>query len=150
MDEQQGSKANRKGKELEEEFERKCSEELGIPCLEYRDWRKSDRQPNVLIKHKPYKPLFGRYGYMEFYLNKADCRIECRSQDVRGSVKEKYPYLVESYVNSPDHPSKMILILKGDAIEDDVKNYINRRIPEVPIFNNVDDCVFFIKTVLEQ
>jgi hypothetical protein len=49
---------------------------------------------------------------MDFYLSTLDTAVECKNQEVSGSVAEKIPYVMESF---EQHPAKNSILILGGA-----------------------------------
>lgn len=87
----------------------------GFSILYYREWIKKPKQfgDELLLKNVPFKTIYKHKGNTEFLLlsrkYNLKIRIECKWQQVAGSVDEKLPYL---YLNSIEAmPEKEIMIL---------------------------------------
>ena len=72
----------------------------------------------ILIKHIPYKTIYGHKGKTEFLIIDSDrsIRIECKHQDVAGSKIEALPYL---YLNAVEcfPEDEIILLFSGKFYE---------------------------------
>ncbi len=87
----------------------------GFELVKYRDWKKNQEKygKELLLKNVPFTSVYKHLGKTEFLLvsEKYDLkiRIECKWQQVNGSVDEKLPYL---YLNTIETmPEKTIMIL---------------------------------------
>jgi hypothetical protein len=92
----------------------KTLESKGFTTIAYKDYIKNkDKYNNVLIKNAPYTTIYGHKGKTEFLLisrtNDLSIRIECKWQQVPGSVDEKFPYLYLNCINAI--PEKQIFII---------------------------------------
>lgn len=67
--------------------------------MSYSDWSKNPSlySNELLLKSVPYTTIYGHNGRTEFLVKSArynlEIRIECKWQQVKGSVDEKFPYL---------------------------------------------------------
>jgi len=120
----QGARANKAGKKLEElviaEFAKR-----GIYSVTYKEWL-SNKSTNVLVKNVPYVTIYGRRGRSEFVLVREgfpDVRIECRSQQVAGSVDEKLPYLFNNAVACKEHV--VLLVVEGEGFKKGAKGWLS-------------------------
>jgi hypothetical protein len=118
----QGAKANVDGKELENEVE-KFLNDRGISSVYYRDWENDNytislNTSGILLKNVPYPNVYGGNGRGEFVLSvdgRSDVRIECRLQNVSGSVDEKFPYLFETACAFEERV--VILVVEGNGFK---------------------------------
>lgn len=130
MVDKQGRNANRSGKWLENQVENTLNE-YGIPSLYYKQVGTRFGQnimkrevPGFLLKNVPYINMLGSESRGEFVLqiaNKGSVRIECRKQDVAGSVDEKIPYLIGNCYSFEE--KDVILILEGDGMRAAAKKF---------------------------
>ena len=89
-----GAKANTSGRLLEETVTRTiCGWLPDIKILLAKD--RANEDPPLLLRHVPYRSIYGTPSKTEFVLVLPDrsIRIECKWQAVSGSVDEKYPYM---------------------------------------------------------
>jgi hypothetical protein len=128
----QGSKANFTGKGLEDDVENFLADK-GIQSMMFSDWA-HDREPillgtdGILLKNVPYTTIYGGNGRGEFVLSvngKKDVRIECRLQNVAGSVDEKLPYLFETAIAFEERI--VILVVEGDGYKKGAKEWLRSR-----------------------
>lgn len=90
------------GRVLETTVKSVCLEK-GFTVVKYSEWSKRPEKSGreVLLTDVPYETIYGHAGKTEFLLKSArydlDVRIECKWQQVAGSVDEKLPYL---YLNA--------------------------------------------------
>jgi hypothetical protein len=130
-----GTKGNITGNQLEVAVQTVLSGK-GFSILNYREWLKNPNQfgEELLLKNVPFETIYKHKGNTEFLLlskkYNLTIRIECKWQQVAGSVDEKLPYL---YLNSIEAmPEKEIMILidgvgwKKGAIEW-LKSAVNER-----------------------
>jgi hypothetical protein len=113
-----GAKGNITGNQLEVAVQTVLSGK-GFSILNYREWLKNPKQfgEELLLKNVPFETIYKHKGNTEFLLlsqkYKLTIRIECKWQQVAGSVDEKLPYL---YLNSIEAmPEKEIMILIDGA-----------------------------------
>ncbi len=89
-------------------------ESKGFQLISYKDYRVSpDSSEELLIKNMPFTTIYGHPGMTEFLLKSKkynlQMRIECKWQQVAGSVDEKFPYLYLNCIEAM--PENDILIL---------------------------------------
>ena len=92
----------------------------GFQLVKYRDWAKNKDKfgEELILKDAPYDTIYGHKGKTEFLIlsKKYDLeiRIECKWQQVPGSVDEKLPYL---YLNAIEkiQERNFILLIDGDG-----------------------------------
>lgn len=111
----QGSKANKCGNALEQIVKGTFSIKRGFTEVPFKNYNKNPQKygTELLIRNYPFTSIYGHKGNTEFYLLSKvyDCeiRIECKWQQVAGSVDEKYPYLYLNCIEAM--PEKDIIIL---------------------------------------
>ncbi len=90
------------GNLLEQTVKTVCRQK-GFKILSYTEWSKTPNKHGneLLLTNVPYQSIYNQEGRTEFLLKSAryglEIRIECKWQQVAGSVDEKLPYL---YLNS--------------------------------------------------
>jgi hypothetical protein len=95
----------------------------GLDVVMYREWEKSPDKysDELLLKNAPYVTLYGHSGNTEFLVKSAryniQTRIECKWQQAKGSVDEKFPYLFLNCVQQMSDPHIIILHDGGGAKE---------------------------------
>lgn len=87
----------------------------GFQVVKYSDWIKKPHLygKELLLKNVPYDTIYGHKGRTEFLLvserfNKK-IRIECKWQQISGSVDEKLPYLYLSAIEKMTEDEIIIL-----------------------------------------
>jgi len=102
------------GNLLEQTVKTVCRQK-GFKIVKYKDWSKNPKKygEELLLTHVPYETIYKHPGKTEFLLKSAryglEIRIECKWQQVAGSVDEKLPYL---YLNSLEAmPEKHIVVV---------------------------------------
>lgn len=115
---QKGTKGNITGNQLEVAVKTVLSGK-GFQIVNYRVWQKDPTQygKELLLENVPFTTIYQHKGNTEFLLlsdkYKINIRIECKWQQVAGSVDEKLPYL---YLNTIEAmPEKTIMILIDGA-----------------------------------
>src|ERR1017187_2407806 len=87
----------------------------GFELVNYRKWEKNKEKfgEELLLANVPYTTIYEHKGNTEFLLiskkYNLHMRIECKWQQVAGSVDEKIPYLYLSAIEAM--PEKTIMIL---------------------------------------
>jgi hypothetical protein len=130
----QGNQANQTGNVLEQTVASTFAVK-GFEVLMYRAWIKdpSKYSSELLLKNVPYDTIYGHKGNTEFLLKSGsrdlDVRIECKWQQVAGSVDEKFPYL---YLNCIETMSEdeIILIVDGGGYKDGALAWLKKAIQE--------------------
>lgn len=126
----QGKTANANGRDLEN-FVEDVLNDKGIKSLQYKDMVSRLRAmggkdfKGVLIKNAPYTNMYGGKSRGEFLLHTPSLppvRIECRSQQVHGSVDEKIPYLLGNCIAFEE--SNVIIVLDGKGMRPEAKQYL--------------------------
>jgi hypothetical protein len=115
---QKGTKGNITGNQLEVAVKTVLTGK-GFQIVNYRVWVKDPDKygKELLLENVPFTTIYEHKGNTEFLLlsdkYKLHIRIECKWQQVAGSVDEKLPYL---YLNSIEAmPEKTIMILIDGA-----------------------------------
>ncbi len=112
----QGSAANHQGRILENTIV-PTFEAHGFEVVAYSTWNKKPANygTELLLKHVPYTTIYGQRGYTEFLVKSEkfglNVRIECKWQQLSGSVDEKLPYLYLNCIETM--PEKDIVIITG-------------------------------------
>lgn len=115
----QGTLANDSGNILEQTVKTIFSAK-GFTKALYREWNKNPQKygDELLLMNVPFTTIYQHGGNTEFRLlsqrYKMDIRIECKWQQVAGSVDEKLPYLYLNCIEAM--PEKhIIIIIDGDG-----------------------------------
>lgn len=139
----QGGYANRSGKTLETTITGTLLSK-GFKCVSYRKYmkyiekhgqEKADQEfgTELLLRNVPYVSIYGHNGNSEFLLLSArygiHARIECKWQQVAGSVDEKFPYLYLNCLEAvpEDH---VIIIVDGGGAKKEAVNWLKRAAEE--------------------
>lgn len=115
----QGTKGNRTGNLLEQTV-RTILLQKGFELVKYRDWASNNLflGNELLIQDVPYTTIYNHKGKTEFLLKSQkydlEARIECKWQQVAGSVDEKLPYLYLNCIEAMPEENILILI-DGDG-----------------------------------
>ena len=126
----QGSKANYSGRKLEREVELFLIG-CGVESLKYSDYM--DGMNNIVLKQPPYRSIYNNNSRLDFLLKlhgKDDIWIECKQQNVAGSVDEKLPYIMENAIHSLIN-GKVIIILEGNGFKPGAVEYMKSRSKEI-------------------
>ena len=112
----QGAQANRTGRVLESVVQNAFAQQ-GFIVLPYEGYAAGGLLAgDYLLKHVPYTSIYGHPAKTEFLAlspaRNMEIRIECKWQQVSGSVDEKFPYLFENCKNMPE-PAVFILVDGG-------------------------------------
>lgn len=112
---EKGTKSNISGNQLEVAVKTVLTGK-GFELVKYRTWEKSKEKygNELLLENIPFTTVYEHHGNTEFLLvsEKYDLkiRIECKWQQVKGSVDEKLPYLYLNTIEAMPEKSIMILI----------------------------------------
>lgn len=123
----QGAQANRTGNLLESTVENAFAER-GFTILAFREYEKRGmpRDGDYLVKNVPYTSIYGHKGKTEFLALSAarnlEARIECKWQQVSGSVDEKFPYLFENCKIMPE--PLVIVLLDGGGYKPEARRWL--------------------------
>lgn len=125
---EKGTKGNITGNQLEKAVQTVLSGK-GFDIQMYRHWNKNPQKfgNELLLKNVPFETIYNHKGNTEFLLlskkYNLKIRIECKWQQVAGSVDEKLPYL---YLNTIEAmPEKDIIILiDGDGWKKGAKTWL--------------------------
>ena len=127
----QGYKANKSGKWLENQVESEFAK-YGIKAIKYSefDTKKGKKilascKSGFLLKNVPYINMFGSNAYGEFVLclfGRDPIRLECRNQDVSGSIQDKLPKLLGDCIVMQEHTS--IIVLEGDGVSANAREWL--------------------------
>ncbi len=116
--ENQGRRANSSGNLLEQTVKNICIQK-GFKLEKYQNYVKNRglfEEREILLTNVPYKSVYGHNGKTEFLLKSEKyglkTRIECKWQQVSGSVDEKLPYLYLNCIESMPE-EHIILIVDG-------------------------------------
>lgn len=102
--------------------------------VQYRDWKKSPEKygAELLLLRAPYETIYKHKGVTEFLLKSKkynkDIRIECKWQQVSGSVDEKLPYLYLNVISCPE--KEIAIIIDGDGWKKGAIEWLRNAIAE--------------------
>jgi len=124
----QGAQANMSGNLLEETVQNVFIKK-GFRVARYIDWQnRPDRfGRELLLTNAKYETIYGHKGTTEFLLVSErfhmNVRIECKWQQVSGSVDEKLPYLYLNCIEAmpEDH---IIIIIDGQGWKEGAINWL--------------------------
>lgn len=126
MNDAQGKLAVESGKTLENVIQDSLSKK-GFMVVYYRDYIKSPAKygSDLLLKNVPYTSIYGHNSKSEFLLKSdrfsLEIRIECKWQQVKGSVDEKFPYLYLNCIEQMPEKEIFIIVDGGGAKEGAIK-----------------------------
>lgn len=124
----QGTLANESGNTLEQTVNSFFSNK-GFEIVAYSDWKKhpDNYGQELLLTNAPFTTIYQHRGNTEFLAKSEkynfEIRIECKWQQVSGSVDEKLPYL---YLNTIEAmPEKQIVIvIDGPGFKEGAKTWL--------------------------
>ncbi|NLI16687.1 MAG: 4-diphosphocytidyl-2C-methyl-D-erythritol kinase [candidate division Zixibacteria bacterium] len=107
----------------------------GFEVLSYSEWNKDPNKygQELLLTNVPYTSIYEEKARTEFLLISSKknlrIRIECKWQQVSGSVDEKFPYLYLNIIEAipEDH---MIVIIEGDGFKPGAIRWFKKVIAE--------------------
>lgn len=107
----------------------------GFEIVRYREWKVNPDEygHELLLTHVPFRTIYNHNGITEFLLKSKkynlETRIECKWQQVAGSVDEKLPYL---YLNAIEKmpENNIIIIIDGDGWKLGSKEWLKRVVLE--------------------
>ncbi|MCK6616812.1 MAG: hypothetical protein L6Q51_04135 [Cyclobacteriaceae bacterium] len=112
---EKGTKSNVTGNQLEVAVKTVLTGK-GFQLVNYRVWEKHKKKfgEELLLENVPFTTIYGHRGNTEFLLlskkYQLQMRIECKWQQVAGSVDEKLPYLYLNAIEAMPETSILILI----------------------------------------
>lgn len=112
---EKGTKSNITGNQLEMAV-RTVLTGKGFQLVNYRVWEKTPEKygKELLLENAPFTTVYNHKGNTEFLLlsekYNLKIRIECKWQQVSGSVDEKLPYLYLNVIEAMPEETVMILI----------------------------------------
>lgn len=112
---EKGTKSNITGNQLEVAVKTVLTGK-GFELINYRTWEKNKEKygEELLLENVPFTTVYEHKGNTEFLLISKkyalQIRIECKWQQVAGSVDEKLPYLYLNTIEAMPENSIMILI----------------------------------------
>lgn len=113
----QGGLANQSGNTLESTIIGTLTSK-GFTTVNYNKYLKEPAVygNELLLRHVPFTTIYGHKGKSEFVLSSErynlKIRIECKWQQVNGSVDEKFPYLYLNCIESMPE-EKIFIVLDG-------------------------------------
>ena len=136
-----GKKAFANGKKLECDFRDILVKNNFITML-YRDFSKiKNKNENYLVKNIPYITIYGTKGRSEFliYSNKYSLnhRVECKEQNVGGSVDEKLPYLLHNCLETFEEKN-IIIIHRGNGFKKGAIDWLKNKAIENKSIKNIE------------
>jgi len=114
-----GTKSNVTGNQLEVAV-KTVLQGKGFEIINYRIWEKNKENygNELLLENVPFTTIYEHKGNTEFLLKSKkyglEIRIECKWQQVAGSVDEKLPYVYLNAIEAMPESTIMILI-DGDG-----------------------------------
>ena len=116
----QGGTANSTGTTLEKTAIGTLTSK-GFELVNYREYEKNPQKHGneLLLQNVPFKSIYNHHGNTEFLIvsQKYDCRIriECKWQQVNGSVDEKFPYVYLNCLEAMPENDIIIIVDGGGA-----------------------------------
>lgn len=159
---EKGTKSNITGNQLEVAVKTVLTGK-GFELVNYRVWLKNQKNygNELLLENVPFTTVYEHKGNTEFLLISQKyslrIRIECKWQQVSGSVDEKLPYLYLNSIEAMPEKSIMILIDGGgwktgaikwlkDAVNQKKYTTKNNQDKEIFVFNLTDFFTWANKT----
>ncbi len=115
----------------------------GYTKIPHRDWSKTeDRTKKYLVTNVPYTTIFGTQGRTEFSIinPSRNIRVECKWQQVKGSVDEKFAYM---YLNAVHQwPEKeIILLVDGGGYKPKALEWLQESVKIKRYHEDSDKCI---------
>lgn len=116
----QGTLANSSGNTLEKTVIGTLTSK-GFEVMYYREFVKNPQKygTELLLRNVPFDTIYGHRGNTEFLLRskkyQLEIRIECKWQQVSGSVDEKFPYLYLNCIDAMPEQHIIIIVDGGGA-----------------------------------
>ncbi len=128
----QGTQANLSGNLLEETVQN-VFKKKGFIVARYIEWQSRPERfgRELLLTNAKYETIYGHKGTTEFLLLSErfsmNIRIECKWQQVSGSVDEKLPYLYLNCIEAmpEDH---IIIIIDGQGWKEGAINWLKEAV----------------------
>lgn len=92
---------------------------LGTTAVRFTEWVAAGKPNPALVQHLPYTSIYGstrsrsELGLVE--PSGKVTRIECKWQNVSGSVDEKFPYVLENALAVPE--SRILIVVGGNGFK---------------------------------
>lgn len=125
----QGREANHSGQFLENVMRTALSPRGFVFRAHGKDADNLDMfNARVVVTNTPYRNLYGKTSRSEYVITDKSrkVRVECRWQEVSGSVDEKFPYLLENAIHHMPELEVLILYGGGGAKKEAIQ-YAKRR-----------------------
>ena len=147
-----GARANKSGKVLEGQVKTVFEGWFSTTTQEYRTWEKHKTYP-ALVRNVPYTTFYGTIGRSEFVFYFAEnvaWRIECKWQEVSGSVDEKFPYMLECMKTVSEQAA--IIIVAGGGAKPAAVNWLRKACvgTKVHLCSSVDDLTKLVQSLHRQ
>lgn len=116
-----GTLANNNGRQLEAVVEI-VLRQRGLKAVPSKSFRLEPEAfgSEVLETHVPFDSVYGGRGYTEYVIHSSqlnkNIRLDCKWQQVGGSVDEKFPNLLLNLYNSPEE--ECIILVDGGGARD--------------------------------
>ena len=127
-----GTKANSTGNTLEQTVKSTFSSK-GFEVISYKEWEKKPEKfgKRLLLTNAPYTSIYGHNGKTEFLLIDQDTniRIECKWQQVAGSVDEKLPYLYLNCIETMPE-NDIIVLIDGNGWKKGAINWLKEAVDQ--------------------
>jgi hypothetical protein len=132
VEKRQGQECNISGKLLEESIE-SAFRARGIHVSQYTS-NDDLFERRILFRNVHYTSIYGARSFSEFSYRHAGImlvRIECRSQQVAGSVDEKFPYLLKNAIDAMPEPC-VWFVLDGTGARSRAVEWLKREAGRAP------------------
>jgi len=136
------SLANDSGNVLEQTVKSVFSTK-GFTKVLYRDWSKNSEKygKEVLLLNVPFTTIYEHKGTTEFRLISEkygmDIRIECKWQQVSGSVDEKLPYLYLNCIEAMPEKN-IIIVIDGGGWRKGAIKWLREAVQKRKYINEID------------
>lgn len=128
------------GRSLEEDFV-SLLVSFGFRYMKYRDFQKLyDKNGRFVLADVPYTTIYGMNGRSEYLIHYISDglkhRVECKEQNVAGSVDEKLPYLMANCLEA--FPEKNIIVIhRGSGFKTGAIPWLKKKAKENSHIKNI-------------
>ena len=116
---------------------------FGYKKISHKEWDKTqDRTKKYLVTNVPYTSIYETKCRTEFSIINPtrNIRIECKWQQVSGSVDEKFPYMYLNAVHC--WPEKeIILLVDGNGYKPKALEWLKQSVINKSYCENTDKCI---------
>lgn len=132
MQKKQGTLANDSGNILEQTV-RTVFHNKGFEIVTYREWESQPERygKELLLTNVPFTTIYKHRGNTEFLAKSEkygfEIRIECKWQQVAGSVDEKLPYLYLNTIEAMPE-NNIVIVIDGNGFKEGAKTWLREAV----------------------